>query len=106
MMLNDRLRQQFQGPFDEERVWMDRFEGHTFDRDVDEMVDVLTEHAEDLEDTFGCVSLVESYERGTQLGPAVVLVLVVPRTANKDLFEMAMGPVSHRIMDDLVDYGE
>jgi len=102
MMFHDELRKRYQGPFEEERVWMTEYEGHHFDAELDEMENVVADHADRIENTLNCVSLVERQERHTQIGPSVILVLVMSRTATRETFDGAMQVIEHQIMEDLM----
>lgn len=102
-MIQGELRDHFQGPFDENRVWLERFDA-AGEKRAARTERIVAEWAEKMEDTFGCVTLVRRVDHTTPGADEVVfLAVVIPRTGDKETFEAAMSGIHHEILDEIWD---
>lgn len=101
-MIPDELRRMLRGPFDDERVWMCDFPEAT-DGEIDHTEKVVEDYASDISATFDCLCFVETVgpESRPATKPEVVLICVLSRSADKEIFDTAMQSVTHEILTEV-----
>jgi len=102
-MITEEVRRMFQGPFNEERVWMCDFPVAT-DGEIDHTKAVVEEYADKISATFHCLCFIECLNEKSRPAtrPEVILICVVSRSADKETFDTAMSGIVHDMMDEIV----
>lgn len=104
-----RLRERFEDPLTEERVWLSDYGRYDQNMDPDRVESVVSDYADRIEQSLTAVASTERYEPPTFGGvetESTVLVVVMGRGADRTVIEGALERIDHEIRDEIHHGGD
>ena len=107
MDITHKIQQRYEAPLSEERVWMADYGQYSTHKDVtpDDIEAVVEEHAEKIEASMNVVTDVIRDNRpgfGMDDEAVVALVVILGRSANREMMDKALEGVDYQIRDAVV----